>query len=50
MEDLIEKNKDKAEKKAKKRSEKAERINEMAQMNARSLKSSGISYEPERKR
>ena len=35
MEDLIEKNKDKAEKKAKKRSEKAERINEMAQMNAR---------------
>ena len=37
---LIEKNKDKAEKKAKKRSEKAERINEMAQMNARSLKDS----------
>ena len=40
VEDLIEKNKDKAEKKAKKRSEKAERINEMAQMNARSLKDS----------
>ena len=40
LEDLIEKNKDKAEKKAKKRSEKAERINEMAQMNARSLKDS----------
>lgn len=40
VEDLIEKNKDKAEKKRKKRSEKAERINEMAQTNTRSLKDS----------
>lgn len=40
VEDLIEKNKDKAEKKRQKRSEKAERINEMAQMNTKSLKDS----------
>ena len=40
VEDLIEKNKDKAEKKRKKRSENAERINAMAQTNTKSIKSS----------
>jgi YidC/Oxa1 family membrane protein insertase len=40
VEDLIEKNKEKAKQKAKKRGERAERINEMAQTNARSLKDS----------
>lgn len=40
VEDLIEKNKEKAEKKRKKRGEKAERINAMAQTNTRSIKDS----------
>lgn len=38
IEDLIEKNKEKAEKKRQKRGEKAERINAMAQANTRSIK------------
>lgn len=40
VEDLIEKNKDKAEKKRQKRGEKAEKINAMAQTNTRSIKDS----------
>lgn len=40
VEDLIEKNKEKAEKKRKKRGEKAERINAMAQTNTRSIRDS----------
>ena len=40
VEDLIEKNKEKAAEKARKRGEKAEKINEMAQTNTRSLKDS----------
>lgn len=40
VEDLIEKNKEKAERKRKKRGERAEKINEMAQMNTKSIKSS----------
>jgi YidC/Oxa1 family membrane protein insertase len=39
VEDLIEKNKEKAEEKRRKRGEKAEKINEMAQTNTRSIKS-----------
>lgn len=40
VEDLIEKNKEKAAKKREKRGERAEKINEMAQMNTKSIKSS----------
>ena len=40
VDDLIEKNKEKAEKKRKKRSENAERINAMAQTNTKSIKTS----------
>lgn len=40
VEDLIEKNKEKAKQKAKKRGERAERINEMAQTNAKTMKDS----------
>ncbi len=40
VEDLIEKNKEKAEKKRKKRGERADRINAMAQTNTRSIKDS----------
>lgn len=43
VEDLIEKNKEKAAKKREKRGEKAEKINQMAQMNAKSLSSSANS-------
>ena len=40
VEDLIEKNKEKAARKREKRGERAEKINEMAQMNTKSIKSS----------
>ena len=40
VEDLIEKNREKAQQKAKKRGERAERINEMAQTNTKTLKDS----------
>ena len=40
VDDMIEKNKEKAEKKRKKRGEKAEKINSMAQQNTRSLSKS----------
>ena len=40
VDDLIEKNKEKAEKKRQKRGEKAEKINTMAQQNTRSLSKS----------
>lgn len=40
IEDLIEKNKEKAARKREKRGERAEKINEMAQMNTKSIKSS----------
>ena len=40
IDDLIEKNKEKAEKKRQKRGEKAERINAMAQTNTRSIRDS----------
>ena len=53
VEDLIEKNKEKAEKKKQKRGERAERINAMAQTNTKSIKESAkknVSAESEKEK